>query len=136
MLAGETVQSNADPVEISGVSKRAFVAVLEYIYTDSLDVSEDFVMEMFSAADHYGMETLKQICSQKLLNSVGVDNVANILQLAAEHGDAPLQAECFIYTLRNLEAVSKTKAFQEMAHKNPNMMVKIVQQLSTRTYAA
>ncbi|KAE9041041.1 hypothetical protein PR002_g4642 [Phytophthora rubi] len=122
ILAEEIVKNNAGRVEISGVSKRIFLSVLAYIYTDSVDIPEDKVMEMFTTANRYGIETLKQLCSQRLLKSVGIDNVADMLLLAVEHGDVSLQDECFAYTLRNLEAVSKTKSFQEMAHRNPNMM--------------
>lgn len=80
----------------------------------------------------FGIETLKQHCSRRLMKSVGVHNVADILLIADELGHASLRDECFAYTLRNLEAVSKTKSFQEMAHRNPNMMVKIMQELSIR----
>ncbi|KAE8906045.1 hypothetical protein PF003_g9842 [Phytophthora fragariae] len=91
ILAEEIVKNNAGRVEISGVSKRIFLSVLAYIYTDSVDIPEDKVMEMFTAANRYGIETLKQLCSQRLLKSVGIDNVADMLLLAVEHGDASLQ---------------------------------------------
>ncbi|KAE9280930.1 hypothetical protein PF008_g28020 [Phytophthora fragariae] len=91
ILAEEIVKNNAGRVEISGVSKRIFLSVLAYIYTDSVNIPEDKVMEMFTAANRYGIETLKQLCSQRLLKSVGIDNVADMLLLAVEHGDASLQ---------------------------------------------
>ncbi|KUF96066.1 Ketol-acid reductoisomerase [Phytophthora nicotianae] len=75
-----------------------FVALIDYVYTDQVNVSSDNV-ELFVAADR--------------------------------HHDPVLRDACFTFTLRNLEKVSKTKSFHEMARRDPEMVVKIVQKVSS-----
>ncbi|KUF76529.1 BTB/POZ and MATH domain-containing protein 2 [Phytophthora nicotianae] len=107
-----------------------FVALIDYVYTDQVNVSSDNV-ELFVAADRFGIESLKQQCSKKLVDSLCVDNAANTLLAAIQHHDPVLRDACFTFTLRNLEKVSKTKSFHEMARRDPEMVVKIVQKVSS-----
>lgn len=54
-----------------------------------------------------------------------------MLLAAIQHDDPVLRDACFTFTLRNLEKVSKTKSFIEMAKRDPEMVVQIVQKVST-----
>ncbi|KAF4140933.1 BTB And C-terminal Kelch domain-containing protein [Phytophthora infestans] len=128
MFTGEMNESTADEVEISDVSRATFLSLLEYVYTDRLAVADDDVKELFVAADRYGIESLKRLCAQRLLKSVSVDNVASILQAADQHNSPSLRDECFAYTLKHFDTVSKTPSFLEMARNNIELALQILQQ--------
>ncbi|KAG6976531.1 hypothetical protein JG688_00001256 [Phytophthora aleatoria] len=115
--------------------RATFLALVEYVYTDQVNVSSDNV-ELFVAADRFGIESLKKQCSKKLLESLCIDNAAKTLLAAIQHNDPVLRDTCFSFTLRNLEKVSKTKSFHEMAKRDPEMVVKIVQKVSTLVHIA
>ncbi|ETK74649.1 hypothetical protein F441_18976 [Phytophthora nicotianae CJ01A1] len=130
LLSAESSQNRFLCVKITDVSRAAFLALIDYVYTDQVKVSSDNV-ELFVAADRFGIESLKQQCSKKLLDSLCVDNAANTLLAAIQHHDPVLRDACFTFTLHNLEKVSKTKSFHEMARRDPEMVVKIVQKVSS-----
>lgn len=75
------------------------------------------------------METLKELCSQRLAKLVRIENVAVILQAAVEHNDASLREDCFSFMLGNLEAVQQTQSFKDMAFKNPKIMLEILEKV-------
>ncbi|KAG7379480.1 hypothetical protein PHYPSEUDO_008527 [Phytophthora pseudosyringae] len=136
LFSGESPKSSAERVEISGVSRRAFLVLLEFVYTDRVNVSRNEVKELYVAANRCGIESLKRKCSKKLMDSLSVDNVAGIMNAALQHDDPLLREKCFSFMLRNLEFVSKTKSFREMATSNPEMVVKIVQEVSSLVHIA
>ncbi|KAE9041039.1 hypothetical protein PR003_g3830 [Phytophthora rubi] len=128
MFTGEMLESSAAEVEISDVSRTTFLSLLEYVYTDRLSVADEDVKDLFVAADRYGIDSLKRLCAQKLLKSVCVDNVSSILQVADQHNSPSLRDECFAFTLRNFDTVSKTPSFLEMARTNIELALQILQQ--------
>ncbi|GMF25566.1 unnamed protein product [Phytophthora lilii] len=124
----QMMESTAREVEIADVSRKTFLSLLEYVYTDRLVAAEDDLKDLFVAADRYGIESLKCLCAQKLLKSVCVDNVASILQAADQHNSPSLRDECFAFTLRNFDTVSKTPSFLDMARTNIELALQILQQ--------
>ncbi|KAF4140939.1 BTB/POZ domain-containing protein [Phytophthora infestans] len=118
-------------VRIPNVSRATFLVLIEYVYTDQGNVPRENVTELFAAADRLGIQGLKRQCSKILLESLSIDNAANMLLAAIQHDDPVLRDACFTFTLRNLEKVSKTKSFIEMAKRDPEMVVQIVQKVST-----
>ncbi|KAF1777745.1 Tyrosine-protein kinase, catalytic domain [Phytophthora cactorum] len=134
ITGGETMTAHLRLL-IADVSRATFLALVEYVYTDQVNVSSDNV-ELFVAADRFGIESLKKQCSKKLLESLCIDNAAKTLLAAIQHNDPVLRDTCFSFTLRNLEKVSKTKSFHEMAKRDPEMVVKIVQKVSTLVHIA
>jgi hypothetical protein len=69
-----------------------------------------------------------------LLKSLCADNAASLLSAAIHLSDPWLREKCFSFTLQNLEKVSKTRSFHEMAKSHPEVLVEIVQKLSTLVY--
>jgi hypothetical protein len=43
------------------------MSVLEYLYTDDVDIQLDEAMELFVAADLFGIPQLQSMCERKLL---------------------------------------------------------------------
>uniref|UniRef100_A0AAV1T705 BTB domain-containing protein n=1 Tax=Peronospora matthiolae TaxID=2874970 RepID=A0AAV1T705_9STRA len=127
MFTGEMLESTAREVTISDVSRATFLSLLEYVYTDRLVLADGDVQELFVAADRYGIESLKRLCAQTLVKSVTIDNVASILQAADQHNSPSLREECFAFTLRNFDSVSKTPSFQSMARTNIELALQILQ---------
>ncbi|KAI9986593.1 hypothetical protein PInf_025624 [Phytophthora infestans] len=130
-LSSENSQNRVLRVRIPNVSRATFLVLIEYVYTDQGNVPRENVTELFAAADRLGIQGLKRQCSKILLESLSIDNAANMLLAAIQHDDPVLRDACFTFTLRNLEKVSKTKSFIEMAKRDPEMVVQIVQKVST-----
>jgi len=126
MFEGQMREAQQKTIKIPGVSHRVFKALLEYLYTDEVDISLEFAMELFVAADQFGVERLKRLCEQTILSSINIDSAALILQAANMHVAHGLRQTCLDFILRNFDAVSKTPAFEEMGRSNVELVFEVL----------
>ncbi|RLN69366.1 hypothetical protein BBJ29_000237 [Phytophthora kernoviae] len=126
MLTGEMLESRAREIQITDVRRQIFISLLEYLYTDHLDVAVDVAMELFVTADRYGVERLKRICESKMLSSLCIDNAASIFHAADLHNATVLRDQCVAFMLQNFDAVTKTDAFEEMGRTNVELVFELL----------
>ncbi|TDH68985.1 hypothetical protein CCR75_000944 [Bremia lactucae] len=131
LLSDVNLQSRTSRVQVADVSRATFLHVLEFVYTEHVQILSKDVIELYAAANRFQIKNLRRLCSKKLLESLRIDNAATTLLLAIQHNDSTLRDACFAFTLRNLESISKTQAFHDMAKRDPMMVVQIVQHVST-----
>ncbi|KAF8673686.1 hypothetical protein HU200_048435 [Digitaria exilis] len=100
-------------VRVDGVEPRAFKALLQYAYTDSLpemDMEEEgdaILRNLLVAADRYALNRLKMICEVKLCGAINVATVEITLALAEKHQCDRLKEAClqFLAAPGNLRVV-------------------------------
>mmetsp|Transcript_19645 Transcript_19645/g.55240 ORF Transcript_19645/g.55240 Transcript_19645/m.55240 type:complete len:511 (+) Transcript_19645:290-1822(+) len=126
MFEGQMREAQQKTITINSVSHRVFLALLEYLYTDEVEISLDIAMDLFVAADQFGVERLKRLCEKKILISINIDSAATILQAANMHIAHGLRQSCMDFILRNFDAVSKTAAFEEMGRSNVELVFEIL----------
>lgn len=126
MFDGQMRESQQKTITLNNVSHRVLLALLEYLYTDEVEITLDIAMELFVAADQYGVERLKKLCERKILLSINIDSAATILQAANMHIAHGLRQSCMDFILRNFDAVSKTPAFEEMGRSNVELVFEIL----------
>lgn len=121
-------ESVGDSIPVPNTTYRAFLALLEYLYTDRVEVNLDTAMHMdlFVVADHFGVERLKRICEKRILISINIDTVSTILSAAHAHTAHGLRQSCMDYILRNFDEVSKTQGFEEMGRNNVELLMEIL----------
>ena len=74
-------ESSQNEIVLRDVRHATFLVLLEYLYTDHVEVPLEVAMELFQAADQFGVERLKKICESKMLGSICVDNAAQIFHV-------------------------------------------------------
>lgn len=126
MFDGQMRESQQKTITINNVSYTVFLGLLEYLYTDEIEINLDMAMDLFVAADQFGVDRLKKLCEKKILVSINIDNAATILQAANMHHASGLQESCFDFILRNFDAISKTQAFEEMGRLNVELVFEIL----------
>lgn len=126
MLTGEMVEARARDVVIDDVRHAIFLALLEYLYTDTIDIALDVAMELFQAADRFSIDRLKRMCESKMLASINVDNAATIFHAADEYTAKSLRDKCLTFILTNFDAVTHTPAFEEMGRVNFDLVLEIL----------
>ncbi|TMW64826.1 hypothetical protein Poli38472_008993 [Pythium oligandrum] len=126
MLTGEMLESRAREIVITDIRRPIFLAFLEYLYSDDIDVSVESAMELFVVADRYGVDRLKRICERRMLQSLCVDNAASILHAADLHNASVLRDQCLAFMLNNFDAVTKTAAFEEMGRTNVDLVFELL----------
>lgn len=126
MFEGSMREAQQKTITIPGVAHRVFISLLEYLYTDEVDINLEIAMDLFVAADQFGVERLKRLCEKKILLSINIDSAATILQAANVHIAHGLRQSCMDFILRNFDAVSKTAAFEEMGRSNVELVFEIL----------
>merc|ERR1712098_628293 len=69
-------------VEIKDMNLAVFEDLLKYIYTGNSPNVDAHVEELFSAADRYELEQLKELCEVKLCSRLAISNCIDLLILA------------------------------------------------------
>ncbi|XP_073089924.1 BTB/POZ domain-containing protein 19 isoform X6 [Manis javanica] len=82
------------PVVLSTIPAEAFLAVLEFLYTNSVKLYRHSVLEVLTAAVEYGLEELRELCLEFVVQVLDVDLVCEALQVAVTFGLGPLQERC------------------------------------------
>ncbi|KAJ8610230.1 hypothetical protein CTAYLR_008520 [Chrysophaeum taylorii] len=126
LLTGEMVEARAKEIAIDDVKHSIFLALLEYLYTDSVDIPLDVAMDLFQAADRFGIDRLKRMCEGKMLASISVDNAAAIFHAADQYTANSLRDKCLNFILANFDAVTRTPAFEEMGRTNVDLVFEIL----------
>ena len=64
-------------------------------------------MELFEAADLFGIERLKRLCEQSIMSNITMENAAAIFQAADMHHAQILRDNSVRFILQNFDEVSK-----------------------------
>lgn len=87
-------------IVIEGISYETFFALLEFLYTGKLRLTEQqqndvcFLMGLLRAADQFCVDCVKQMCERHLSGLVDVENVEGLLQEAERFQATQLRLHC------------------------------------------
>ncbi|RLN86543.1 hypothetical protein BBJ28_00001485 [Nothophytophthora sp. Chile5] len=92
-----------------------FLALLEYIYVDSINVEAEMALELFAAADLYTLDRLKGLCEIIVQKNICVDNAAALFQSSDDLRSYRLREICLSYMVLNFDMVTKTDGFASLS---------------------
>ncbi|KAF1777360.1 SKP1/BTB/POZ domain [Phytophthora cactorum] len=93
------------------LAARIFLALLEYIYVDSINVGAEMALELYAAADLYTLDRLKGLCEIIVQKNINVDNAAALFQSADDLHSYRLREICLSYMVQNFDMVTKSDGF-------------------------
>ncbi|XP_047728428.1 BTB/POZ domain-containing protein 19 isoform X2 [Prionailurus viverrinus] len=103
------------PVVLSTVPAEAFLAVLEFLYTNSVRLHRHSVLEVLTAAIEYGLEELRELCLEFVVKVLDVELVCEALQVAVTFGLGPLQERCIAFIEAHSQEALRTRGFLELS---------------------
>ncbi|XP_034507221.1 BTB/POZ domain-containing protein 19 isoform X2 [Ailuropoda melanoleuca] len=103
------------PVVLSTVPAEAFLAVLEFLYTNSVRLHRHSVLEVLTAAVEYGLEELRELCLEFVVKVLDVELVCEALQVAVTFGLGPLQERCIAFIEAHSQEALRTRGFLELS---------------------
>lgn len=68
-------------------------------------------MELFEAADHFGIDRLKSMCEQTIVANLDIENAAAIFHASDMHNATSLREVALHFIIQNFDQISKTAAF-------------------------
>ncbi|XP_075411583.1 BTB/POZ domain-containing protein 19 isoform X3 [Tenrec ecaudatus] len=110
LLGTEAGPGVPDPVVLSTVPAEAFLAVLQFLYTNSVKLHRHSVLEVLTAAVEYGLEELRELCLEFVVKVLDVELVCEALQVAVTLGLKPLQERCVTFIEAHSQAVLERPA--------------------------
>jgi leucine-zipper-like transcriptional regulator 1 len=126
MLCGDMREASGDPVVIPDIQKKVFLTILEYLYTDEVVLDADNAMDLFQAADQFGIGRLKNLCENTILKNITIDNAASVLYAADMFNAKELREKCLSFILVHFAEVTKTPAFEEMGRTNIELVFEVL----------
>ncbi|CAK0782930.1 hypothetical protein CVIRNUC_006125 [Coccomyxa viridis] len=108
--------------------------LLRYCYGCLQELPSDHsqVIELFKAADKYDVLGLVQECVARFRQLTGADEIAPLLQVAAERHSEELRAVCVDITANCLPDVLVTNSFRELTAGQPELALNFVRETSIR----
>ena len=123
---GKDVEGS-DAIEIKGIRHATFLNFLRYVYTDALDIVKmNDVVELFEAAERFGIERLKAVCQNSMLDCLDCNNAASLFASADKHNAAHLRALAFNFIIHNFDEVSVTADFEEMGRNRVDLVFEVL----------
>uniref|UniRef100_A0ACD5YYY4 Uncharacterized protein n=1 Tax=Avena sativa TaxID=4498 RepID=A0ACD5YYY4_AVESA len=140
-----SLASAGGELRIDDMDANVCKAVLQFIYTDKLDLhllrfiyreipgtdlleATRMAERLLVAADRYELEKLKQICETALLPTIRLSSVAATLALAERHRCPELKKACiqFLSSPGNLKALVETDGFEKMKTDCPSALLDLL----------
>uniref|UniRef100_A0A8V1A9E4 BTB domain containing 19 n=1 Tax=Gallus gallus TaxID=9031 RepID=A0A8V1A9E4_CHICK len=116
--------SNEDPLSsvppqgpfiLGNVQPEVFLAVIEFLYTNSVTLNSHTVLEVLTSSVEYGLQDLCKLCVEFIKDTLSVEQVCEALQAAVTYGQADLQQHCLAFIESYTMAVVRTRGFHELS---------------------
>ena len=104
-------------IEIKSIDGRELRALIDFIYTGSIDIDEQNVMKLLSGADYLQLHEVKQFCFEFLRSHITSDNSLSILKTADLYRNESLHKEMLQHIGINLDQILHTDDFKQLLNK-------------------
>mmetsp|Transcript_10128 Transcript_10128/g.16584 ORF Transcript_10128/g.16584 Transcript_10128/m.16584 type:complete len:157 (+) Transcript_10128:1-471(+) len=104
-------ESRENEIEILDTRHVVFLALMQFLYTDLVDVPADVAIELYVLADLYTLDRLKSHCESIVHKKLCHANAPLLLSVAEQHQSHPLKALCTRYIIRHFEVITKSPEF-------------------------
>ncbi|NXW27893.1 BTBDJ protein, partial [Phaetusa simplex] len=103
------------PFILGNVQPEVFLAVIEFLYTNSVTLNSHIALEVLTSSVEYGLQDLCELCVKFIKDTLSVEQVCEALQAAVTYGQADLQHQCLAFIEGCTAAVVRTQGFHELS---------------------
>ncbi|NXT90160.1 BTBDJ protein, partial [Anhinga rufa] len=103
------------PFILGNVQPEVFLAVIEFLYTNSVTLNSHIALEVLTSSVEYGLQDLCKLCIKFIKDTLSVEQVCEALQAAVTYGQADLQQHCLAFIEGCTAAVVRTQGFHELS---------------------
>lgn len=86
MFSSDVLQSSKITIDIPDVDFKIMLEMLRFMYTGLVEGLESIAEDLFSVAERYQIEGLKQLCEKSLGETINVDTVISTYVFAETKG--------------------------------------------------
>ncbi|KAI5632043.1 BTB/POZ domain-containing protein [Phthorimaea operculella] len=108
------VGDKEEPIHISDIDHAVFSSMLDYIYTDEVEITSlEMASELFRAANKYILVHLERKCINYLLENLSPQKACYIYELSCMYNEEELKTKCVEFFRTNTLDVIKANTFKD-----------------------
>jgi hypothetical protein len=111
MFKEGTKEREDNYVNIEDMDSDVFEVFLRYLYSGQVDKLAEMFTDLFTAADKYDVQLLREICMQQMVKNISVDNAVEMLALADRYDVEPVKIQAQNLITNNIADVMKTDSW-------------------------
>ncbi|XP_056389094.1 BTB/POZ domain-containing protein 19 isoform X3 [Hyla sarda] len=115
MFSRQSPQEMSVPFVIEQLQPEVFMAVMEFIYTNSVTLDGHIALEVLTAALLYGLTDLRKLCEDFISRTLTVDMACEALQVAVTFFQKDLHQRCLAFIEQHTQEIIRTESFQELS---------------------
>jgi len=110
-------ESMEKEIVIPDTDPDVFELFLEFIYTDAVGgLQPDWAVDLYVLGTFYGVEKLRDICSDCVKRCIDSDNAATLLQRAHDHMCSEIKTVAMNFVITKFDIVSKGAGISALSH--------------------
>ena len=114
MFTAGMKESSCVEIDLKDVDAKTFMALLTFMYTGTVALSEDNAMEILALSNKYWVGPLKKRCEKFLTLHINEQNACELLLAADTHDCKRLRAVAINFITHHFELVSKSWNFMKL----------------------
>lgn len=131
MFTGGMRENNEKVVSIPDVDSTTFREILEFLYTGKIEINHNNIVPIITAAEHFQITDLKDVCYSSFDKVASEQNILQILLVADSYNEQALKELCKKYILVHYDSVVKTAEFKSLiTAENSDLILEIMSELS------
>jgi hypothetical protein len=114
LLFGGMRESTQAEIKFPDTKYEVLALLVEFLYTDTANISGDIVVGLFMAADQYQLTRLRALCENFILQNISIENVCTIFHTADQLQALKLRGFCFNWIINNFGEVLTCEAYPQL----------------------
>lgn len=110
-------ESNRKVIEIEQFQYPVYLAFIQYLYTDEVNLGTEEAIALLDLANAYCETELKHRCEALIKNGICVENAPMLFATAIRYNASDLEEFCFRFSLNHMTAVTQTEGFSMLDDK-------------------
>ncbi|KAJ7332799.1 hypothetical protein JRQ81_014979 [Phrynocephalus forsythii] len=103
------------PLILNHVQPEVFLAIIEYLYTNSITLTNLIALEVFTSSVEYGLDDLRKLCIEFIKGTLNVEQVCEAFQAAVAYEQEDFQKYCLGFIENCTQEVVQTRGFLELS---------------------
>jgi len=129
MLKSGMKESVSNRVEIDDIAPDIFEALLQFIYTDRVDLTNIDPKDLLAAANKYLLPLLKFECQKFLTERIKKENCVELLALADLHNAVHLKKSTANFVRLNRAEILQTEEWKNLRQSRPYLALDTIEGL-------
>jgi len=122
-------ESFENRIEIDDIAPDVFEALLRFIYTDRVDLTQLDVQELLVAANKYMLPLLKLECQKFLTERLTAENCVEMLALADLHNCVHLKRSALHFIRIHHGVIMLSDGWKDLKKSRPDLAVDVFENL-------